>query len=292
MTRTGAGRTTGRGRIQEELTDTGAAPASKRNRILPREEPAGTPRAAPAPIPEAPFALLTIHDPCTGVQRTYRVPPDQLPSLEGATLIPGTDVFELAIERREPGSGVRSSLVSRVERWLRNSLGRMSDAEVLRAVEAQSPAETIAEILVAAPDARAASADDWAELLLRGAEAKRDIAELVGGLLTSSQAASVLNISVPGVKQRVERHKLLAMPLPGGQWGFPALQFGEDGHVRAGVAEVARAGAHVDPWALLSILVDDVEDRKGGMLLERLDERAVLDDVLNRLATYGEHVAG
>jgi hypothetical protein len=102
----------------------------------------------------------------------------------------------------------------------------------------------------------------------------------------------VLHISVPGVKQRVERHKLLAVPLPGGQWGFPALQFGKDGHVRPGIPEVARAGAHVDPWTLLSILVDDVEDGRGGLLLERLDEPAVLTDVLNRLATYGEHVAG
>lgn len=189
-------------------------------------------------------------------------------------------------------TGVRSSLVGRVERWLRHSLDQMSDDEVLKAVEAQSPAETIAEILAATPETRAAAESDWAELLLRGAQAKRQIAELVGGLLTSSQAADVLHISVPGVKQRMDRRKLLAVPLPGGQWGFPALQFREGGSVRPGVAEVAKAGSHVDAWALLSILVDDVGDASGGMLLQRLDEPAVLADVLNRLATYGEHVAG
>ena len=188
-------------------------------------------------------------------------------------------------------AGVRSSLVGRVERWLRHSLDRMSDAEVLKAVEAQSPAETIAEILAAAPEPRSESGSDWAELLLRGAESKRRIAEFVGGLLTSSQAAEVLRISVPGVKQRVDRHKLLAVPLPGGQWGFPALQFEKGGRVRPGIAEVAKAGTHVDPWVLLSILVDDVADASGGMLLERLGEPAVLADVLSRLASYGEHVA-
>ncbi|HST59327.1 MAG TPA: hypothetical protein VLK84_11570 [Longimicrobium sp.] len=167
----------------------------------------------------------------------------------------------------------------------------MSDEEVLKAVEAQSPAETIAEILAATPETRAAE-NDWAELLLRGADAKRQVADLVGGLLTSSQAAAVLRISVPGVKQRMDRRKLLAVPLPGGQWGFPSLQFQEGGSVRPGVAEVAKAASHVDPWALLSILVDDVDDGSRGMLLERLDEPAVLADVLNRLATYGEHVAG
>lgn len=187
-------------------------------------------------------------------------------------------------------AGVRSSLLSRVERWLRGSLDRMSDDEVLRAVEAQSPAETIAEILVATPETRASADNDWAELLLRGAEAKGRIAELVGGLMSSTEAAAVLRISVPGVKQRVERHKLLAVPLAGGQWGFPALQFAPGGHVRAGVPEVAKAAARVDPWVLLSILVDDAPDGSG-VLLERLDDPAVLRDVLGRLATYGEHVA-
>ena len=191
-----------------------------------------------------------------------------------------------------PGaSGVRASLLHRVERWLRGSLERMSDEEVLRAVEAQSPAETIAEILAATPETRAASENDWAELLLRGAEAKSRIAELAGGLMSSTEAAALLRISVPGVKQRVERRKLLAVPLPGGQWGFPALQFAQGGHVRAGVPEAAEAGAEVDPWALLSILVDDAPGAAGGVLLERLDDPAVLRDVLGRLATYGEHAA-
>lgn len=185
--------------------------------------------------------------------------------------------------------GLRSSLINRVNRWLRTSLDRMSDDEVLRALEAQSPAETTAEILVAAPQGRSAAENDWAELLLRGAEAKNRIAELVGGLLSSSEAAAILGISVPGVKQRMDRQKLLAVPLAGGQWGFPALQFAEGGRVRPGVPEVAKAGVQHDPWTVLSILVDDVADGSG-ILLERLDDPDVLRDVLHRLATYGEHV--
>lgn len=188
------------------------------------------------------------------------------------------------------GAGVRSSLINRVERWLRGSLARMSDEEVLRAVEAQSPAETIAEILAATPELRAASENDWAELLLRGAEAKSRIVEMVGGLLTSSQAAAILKITVPGVMLRMGRRKLLALPLPGGQWGFPALQFAEGGRVREGVPEVAKAGADIDPWVVLSILVDDVPDGSA-TLLERLDDPAILSNAVHRLETYGEHVA-
>lgn len=185
---------------------------------------------------------------------------------------------------------VRTSIMTRMERWLWRSLDRMTDEEVLRAVEAQSPAETIAEILAATPEPRIGSEADWAELLLRGADAKSRIVELVGGLLTSSEAAAILKITVPGVKLRMERRKLLAVPLPGGQWGFPALQFADGGHVRSGVPEVAKAGARIDPWVVLSILVDDAPDGSG-MLLERLDDPAVLRDALHRLETYGEHVA-
>lgn len=167
----------------------------------------------------------------------------------------------------------------------------MSDEEVLRLVEAQSPAETIAELLVATPDTRRVQDGDWTELLLRGADAKSQISSLAGGLMSPLEAARVLKITVPGVKQRLERRKLIAVSLPGGQRGFPALQFAENGHVRSGVPEVAAAAADMDPWALLAILVDEVEDASGGTLLERLGEEAVRADVLARLASYGEHGA-
>ena len=188
-------------------------------------------------------------------------------------------------------AGLRASLETRVQRWLAGSLGQMSDHEVLRLVEAQSPAETIAELLAATPETRWTRDSDWTELLLRGADAKSRIAALAGGLLAPLEVARVLKISVPGVKQRLERRKLLAVPLAGGQRGFPALQFHGDGRVRKGVPEVASSGAGIEPWALLSILVDEVEDPTGGTLLERLEDEAVRADVLARITSYGEHGA-
>ena len=198
---------------------------------------------------------------------------------------------EQPTEGSPPSSSLRASLASRVDRWVKGSLEQMSDQEVLKLVEAQSPAETIAELLVAVPEVRHAPDSDWTELLLRGADAKSQVATLAGGLLSPLDTARVLNITVPGVKLRLERRKLLAVPLPGGRRGFPALQFHEDGRVRGGVAEVAAAAAHIDPWTVLSILVDEPEDGAGSTLLERLDEEAVRADVLGRIATYGEHGA-
>jgi hypothetical protein len=191
----------------------------------------------------------------------------------------------------EAGIGLRASVAARVQRWLAGSLNQMSDEEVLKLVEAQSPAETLAELLAAAADTPLSRDSDWTELLLRGAEAKSRIADLAGGLMSPLKVAQVLKISVPGVKQRLERRKLLAVQLPGGQRGFPALQFTRDGRVRDGVAEVAAAGARMDPWALLAILVDEAEDSTGGTLLERLADDAVRADVIGRIASYGEHVA-
>jgi hypothetical protein len=100
-----------------------------------------------------------------------------------------------------------------------------------------------------------------------------------------------MRISDDDVAHRKANRMLLCVQLHGGDAGFPAHQFLRDGSVRDGVADVVAAGVRLDPWALLSILVDEVEDDTGGTLLERLDEPAVLADVLNRLATYGEHVA-
>jgi hypothetical protein len=192
---------------------------------------------------------------------------------------------------REYASDLRFSLATRVQRWLAGSLDQMSDEELLKLVEAQSPEETIAELLAATPETRRSRDSDWTELLLRGAEAKRRVAELAGGLLPPLDVARVLNISVPGVKQRLERRKLLAVPLSGNRRGFPALQFDADGRVREGVPEVVTAGSNLEPWALLSILIDEVEGSAGGTLLEHLDDAAVRADVLGRIASYGEHGA-
>jgi hypothetical protein len=210
--------------------------------------------------------------------RTVRATTPRPPSLSDRT--GDRDVQRIA--------GVRASLGKRIERFVTHALERMSEEDLLKAVAAQSPSETFAEIVLASAEAHD---HDWSELLLRGAAAKGEIMDAVGGLLSSSEAAALLKISVPGVKQRVQRRAVLAVPLPGGQWGFPARQFDLEGRVRQGVPAVAAAGAGLDPWVLLSILVDDAEDGQGGILLERLDDAAVRGDVLSRLGSHGEHVA-
>jgi hypothetical protein len=130
--------------------------------------------------------------------------------------------------------------------------------------------------------------DDWEELRDRGTKAKQHIVELLGGLLSFTEAAALLSVNLPTLEHG--KHTMLAVPDTDGDWAFPRMQFTQSCRVRAGIAEVAKVGARIDPWVVLSVLVDDVPDGSA-MLLEKLDDPAVLRDVLHRLDTYGEHVA-
>ncbi|HEX6369616.1 MAG TPA: sigma-70 family RNA polymerase sigma factor [Longimicrobium sp.] len=186
---------------------------------------------------------------------------------------------------------IEASLLRRVESTIHASLGRMTMPDLLRAVEAPTAAATIAQIISAVPEAGLEGESAWTRALARGAARKQEMIQRAGGVLSSAQVAELLGVTVSAVNQRKNRHhSILAVPLSGGEWGFPARQF-TDGVVREGVAEVVRAAPEMNPWVLLSILLDDVAEEGGPTLLDRLDDSAVRADVLHRVGSYGEHIA-
>jgi hypothetical protein len=205
----------------------------------------------------------------------------------GASIEPETPAPRALQARQE----LEEALLRRVEGSLRASLRRMTPSELMRAVEASSPAATVAQIISATPDVGIPDASAWTRALARGAARKQEMIQRAGGVLSSGEVAELLGITVSAVNQRKNRHRsILAVPLSGGEWGFPARQF-VDGAVRTGVAEVVRAAGEINPWVLLSILLDDAGNAGGPTLLDRLDDPAVRADVLHRVGTYGEHVA-
>lgn len=186
---------------------------------------------------------------------------------------------------------LEEALLRRVEGSLRAALRRMTPSELMRAVEAPSAAATVAQIISAAPDVGMEEESAWTRALARGAARKQEMIQRAGGVLSSGQVAELLGITVSAVNQRKNRHRsILAVPLSGGEWGFPVRQF-VDGAVREGAAEVVRAAGEMNPWVLLSILLDNAGADGGPTLLDRLDDPAVRADVLHRVATYGEHIA-
>lgn len=186
---------------------------------------------------------------------------------------------------------LEEALLRRVEGSLRASLRRMTSSELMRAVEAPSPAATVVQIISATPEVGLPDDAAWTRALARGAARKQEMIQRAGGVLSSGEVAELLGITVSAVNQRKNRHRsILAVPLSGGEWGFPARQF-LDGAIRPGVTEVVRAAGEMNPWVLLSILLDDAERDGGPTLLDRLDNDAVRADVLQRVRSYGEHVA-
>ncbi|MDB4949961.1 MAG: hypothetical protein JWM27_2610 [Gemmatimonadetes bacterium] len=173
----------------------------------------------------------------------------------------------------------------------RASLAAMSMDEMLSAVEAKTPAETIVRVISSAPDAGLPAESAWTRALARGAERKQELIERAGGCLLPVEVARRLEISPQAVKQRIERRALLGVRTSGGRWGIPARQFGPDGEVRAGIAQVLKSAPDVDAWVILSLLVEPDPASKGRLMMERLDERDVLRGMVERLRTYGEHSA-
>lgn len=181
------------------------------------------------------------------------------------------------------GTGVRRALYRRMLSELRSALSGASDDDVLRAVEARTASESIAEILSAAP-AEAGHATDWAEELLRGAIRKQELLEAAGGTYTTGEVAKLLGRSVPTIQQRLRRRTLLAVPLNHGEWGFPVVQFTEEG-VPDGLPRVLQAFGEVDAWVQLSILLSDAYG--DGRIIDWVREGRRLADAERIAGSYG-----
>jgi hypothetical protein len=200
------------------------------------------------------------------------------------------DAMGSKVTRPSPKSfreGIERSLESRVAEIFRSALERMSPDQLQRAVAAPTAAGTVVEVLTASPDVGLQKETAMTRALARGAVAKQEMIEEAGGCLSSGEVAKLLRITQSGVNLRRSRNSILAVPLSGGEWGFPARQF-QDGELRPGLADVLRAAGAINPWVLLSILLDPVVGSEDTVLLDALDRPEVRGDILTRIATYGE----
>lgn len=185
--------------------------------------------------------------------------------------------------------GVEHSLVAKVTALFRTSLKQMSVEEIQRAIAAPSPAATIVEVLNAAPEIGLARETATTRALARGAAAKQEMLQSAGGCLSSGDVARLLGKTVSAVNQRRARNQILAVPLSGGEWGFPASQFAS-GDLRSGIAAIVSSAGTMNPWVLLSILLDRVPG-SDTRIIDSLGDPEVMQDVLTRVRTYGEHGA-
>lgn len=207
----------------------------------------------------------------------------------GVTHASGTSRAEVA--PRSFREGVERSLVDRATDLFQRSLKRMTAEQIERAIAASTPAATVVEVLNAAPEIGLARETATTRALARGAAAKQEMLQAAGGYLSSGEVAKLLGKTVSAVNQRRARNQILAVPLSGGEWGFPASQF-TSADLRVGIADVASAAGKVsmNPWVLLSVLLDRVPGSET-RIIDTLHRPEVLRDALTRIRSYGDHGA-
>ena len=196
---------------------------------------------------------------------------------------------------REPADeatlrSLRRALYRRALRQIRASVTRAGAEELMAAVEAETPVGTIARLVAAAPSGHATEADEWAEELLRGAEAKQALLADAGGTYSTGEAARLLGITPQAVQQRRARGRLLAVPLGNGEWGFPVCQFAAGG-VPAALPGILSAFGTRDPWVQLSILLSREPSLADERLIDLVAAGERLDEVERIAASYGTQTA-
>lgn len=138
---------------------------------------------------------------------------------------------------------------------------------------------------VATSDA-AAIRDPLAPARVRGIAARERLIERAGGLLRLGEVAERLGVTTQAVNGRRSRKTILAVPMPNGEWVYPACQFTEHGLIR-GMDTFVRAFGEADPWTRLAVLVAH-SGRYGGKSALDLLKEGRTSEAQSIAATYGE----
>lgn len=179
------------------------------------------------------------------------------------------------------------------EAFRRRALGmveRMASeapAEVLAdALAAPTDAGALARALTSAATADAVRAlDPFAAAIARGVEAREALVRKAGGLLSAAEVARMLGITRQAVDKRRGGGKLLAVKV-GGDWRYPAAQFGPGGVTPAGLEEVIAGMADSGPWVTLDFLLAEDTVLEGRTPLQTLRDGDL--DIIRRLLAQRE----
>lgn len=121
---------------------------------------------------------------------------------------------------------------------------------------------------------------------VRGIAARERLIRRSGGLLRLSEAAERLDVTPQAVTGRRSRETILAVPMPNGEWAYPACQFTEHGLV-PGIDGLLRAFRDTDPWTRLAVLMAP-STRHGGLSALDLLVSGRESEARSIAATYGD----
>lgn len=185
-------------------------------------------------------------------------------------------------------SGLRRAYAKRLHEIV-DRLSRVADASTME--EVLGMADPYSGMSVAMQRAAtldgAALRDPLAPARIRGIAARERLIDQAGGLLRLNEAAERLGVTPQAVTGRRQRGTILAVPMPNGEWVYPACQFAEYDLV-PGIDSFLRAFAEdVDPWTRLSVLLAP-SHRFGGRSALQLLEKGMEVEARSIAGTHGE----
>lgn len=166
-------------------------------------------------------------------------------------------------------------------------LARTADPSTIAEVLAMAdPLSGLSVALERATVMEAAVRDPLATARARGIAARERLIEQAGGVLRLGETADRLGVSPQAITGRRTRGTILAVPMPNGEWVYPACQFTDEGLV-PGLGSFLHAFQDVSPWSQLAVLLAPSARHGGRSALELLlaGER---DAARSIAATYGE----
>ena len=132
-------------------------------------------------------------------------------------------------------------------------------------------------------------ADPLARAKLRGIEAKKRFLTVEGGMLSTQEVASILDISPQAIHKRRRTGKLIGIAQGFNQYSFPAWQF-EGNHTVTGLESVLAALSDQDPLMQVVFMLNP-NDRLDGQRPLDLLRAGRLNEVLTTANALGEHGA-
>jgi len=166
---------------------------------------------------------------------------------------------------------------------------KLDDEALVAAVEAPTDFDALILSLERSGPEVFSATDPLFAAKLRGLQARKQLTEDAGGLLSSPQVAKLLNMTNAAVHKRIKANTLLAVNQ--GKRGnfFPAFQFTQNGEVLTGVAQVVAElakGGH-DGWGAVRFFLSDSDRLEGRTPLAALRDGEV-DRVVHAARWYGQ----
>lgn len=184
---------------------------------------------------------------------------------------------------REP---MRQALAARLHEVVERLAESADAATIERTLAMADGVSALSVVLERATVAEAALRDPLAAARARGIGAREELVEKAGGVLRLADAAGRLGVSPQAVTGRRMRRTILAVPMPNGEWVYPACQFTDEG-LLPNLGAFLAAFHDVSPWTQLRVLLAPSRRYGGRSALEllRIHER---DAARSIAATYGE----